>query len=102
MKRKQRQIYSAEFKMEAVRLVRNGGKPVAHIARDLGVPRQQLYHWVQQAETRKGKRLDVFPGNGKQDAAAAELSRLRRELAQAKEDNEILKKATAFFARNSR
>ena len=100
---KTRQMYSPEFKMEAVRLVRAGGKPVTQIARELGVPRQQLYNWVRQAEKRSSKSVsDVFPGNGNRTAEQAELERLRRENAQLKEDNEILKKATAFFAKHHR
>lgn len=103
MKSKQREPYSREFKLEAVRLVRAGAKPVAQIARELGVPRQQLYNWVRQAEKRAGQPpTDVFPGNGNRTAAEAELERLRRENAQLQEDNEILKKATAFFAKHHR
>ena len=95
--------YTAEFKLEAVRLVQAGKKPVAQIARELGVPRQQLYNWARLAERRKGDPpRDVFPGHGRRAAADAEIARLRRELEQAKEDNEILKKAAAFFAKNSR
>ena len=103
MKAKQREPYSREFKLEAVRLVQSGGKPVAQIARELGVPRQQLYNWVRQAEQRAGMpATDVFPGNGNRTAEQAELERLRSENAQLKEDNEILKKATAFFAKHHR
>ncbi len=103
MKKSQREKYSAEFKAEAVRVVQSGSKPVAQLARELGIPRQQLYNWTRQAERRKGEALsDVFPGNGNRTAEQAELERLRRENAQLKEDTEILKKATAFFAKHSR
>ena len=105
MKRGQRQRrdFSAEFKAEAVRLVRAGGKQVTQIARELDVPRQLLYGWVRQAERSKSKAPgDVFPGHGKRSAEDAELDRLRRENAQLKEDLEILKKATAFFAKSHR
>lgn len=102
-KGKTRGAYTPEFKMEAVRLVQSGGKQVAQIARELGVPRQQLYNWVRQAEKRDGKApSEVFPGNGNRTPEQAELERLRRENAQLKEDNEILKKATAFFAKHHR
>jgi transposase-like protein len=98
-----RGVYTADFKLEAVRLVQAGKKPITQIARELGVPRQQLYNWVRQAEKRKGQApRDVFPGNGRRSGAEAEIARLRKELEQAKEDNEILKKAAAFFAKNSR
>jgi transposase-like protein len=103
MKSKQREPYSREFKLEAVRLVQAGKKPVTQIARELDVPRQQLYRWVKQAEKRAGlPPSDVFPGNGNRTAEQAELNRLRRENAQLKEDNEVLKKATAFFAKQHR
>ena len=101
MKKVKRQSYSAEFKAEAVRLVQRGEKDVAQIARELGVARQQLYGWVRVAEQRKGQPItDVFPGNGNRTSEQAELERLQRENAQLKEDNEILKKATAFFAKH--
>lgn len=103
MKGNQRERYNAEFKLEAVRLVKSSGRPVAQIARELGIARQQLTKWVDQAESRRGKpAAEIFPGNGNRTPEQAELERLRRENAQLKEDNEILKKATAFFAKHSR
>jgi transposase-like protein len=103
MRSKKRAPYSREFKLEAVRLVKAGKKPVTQIAQELGVARQLLHSWVRLADRKAGhEAADVFPGNGKRAAADAEIARLRKELAQAKEDNEILKKAAAFFARESR
>jgi transposase-like protein len=99
----QRRGFSAEFKANAVRLVKSGGKRVTVLARELNVSRQLLYTWVRQADERKGKPLsDVFPGHGKRTAEQAELARLRRENARLKMDNEILKKAKAFFAKHHR
>lgn len=98
-----RKSFSAEFKAEAIKLVRAGNKDVTQIARELDVPRQLLYSWVRQAEGRNGKPLhDVFPGHGKRAADEAEVDHLRRRVAQLEEDNEILKKATAFFAKHHR
>jgi transposase len=98
-----REKYSAEFKLEAVRLMQAGTKEVTQLARELGVPRQYLHAWFRQAQKSPTQNpSDVFPGNGNLSPAEAELARLRKELAQAKEDNEILKKATAFFAKNTR
>jgi transposase-like protein len=103
MKSKRRAPYSREFKLEAVRLVKAGKKPVTQIAQELGIARQMLHTWVRLADRKTGHAdADVFPGNGKRAAADAEIARLRKELAQAKEDNEILKKAAAFFAKESR
>ena len=103
MKKSQRTRFSPEFKAEAVRLLLSGTKDATQIARELGVARQQLYRWAEQTEARQGKPLgEVFPGNGNRTTEQAELERLRRENAQLKEDNEILKKATAFFAKHHR
>ena len=103
MKSKKRVAHSREFKLEAVRMVKAGKKPVTQIAAELGVARQQLHSWVRLADRTDGQReADLFRGHGKRTAAEAEVTRLRKELAQAKEDNEILKKAAAFFARESR
>jgi transposase len=98
-----RRAYSAEFKADAVRLVKAGGKQVTALARELNVPRQLLYSWVRQADQRKGKPLsDIFPGHGNRTAEQRELDQLRREVARLRIDNEILKKAKAFFAKHHR
>lgn len=100
---RQRESYSTEFKLEAVRLMEQGNKNISQLARELDVPRQYLHAWHRQVKKRRGATpSDVFPGNGKLPSADAELQQLRRENAQLKEDNEILKKATAFFAKNAR
>jgi len=98
-----RKSYSAEFKSEAVKLVKAGRKDVTQIARELDVSRQLLYYWVRQFDSRKGKPLsDVFPGHGKRTAEQMEIDRLRREVAELRESNEILKKFKAFVAKNHR
>ena len=103
MKGNQRVRFTPEFKVEAVRLAKSSGRPVAQIARELGVARQQLTKWIDQAGSRQGKAaVEVFPGNGNRTPEQAELERLRRENAQLREDNEILKKATHYFAKHSR
>jgi transposase len=98
-----RRVFSAEFKAKAVKLVKAGGKDVTQIARELEVSRQTLHSWVRRSDGRVGKALsDVFPGHGKRTAEQAELERLRRENAQLRLSNEILKKAKAFFAKHHR
>lgn len=98
-----RKTYSAEFKAEAVKLIKSGRKEVTQIARELDVSRQLLYYWVRQVESRKGKPLsDVFPGHGKRTAEQAEIYRLQREIAELREANEILKKFKAFSAKHRR
>lgn len=89
-----RQKYTVEFKQEAVRQV-DGGKASAQVARELGVSEQTLANWRKAA--RAGKLLAGTPVT----AQEMELTRLRAELAKAKMENEILKKAAAYFARES-
>jgi len=87
--------YPAEFKEEAVRLARSSGKPVAQIARDLGVSFESLRHWVKQAAVDEGSR------EGLTTDERSELTKLRRENPTLRQEREILKKAAAFFARES-
>lgn len=100
MPRKPYQRYSKEFKLEALRLVESAERPVTHIARELGLRVNQIYKWKKQLES--GGEEVAFPGRGRQSGTEAENSRLRKELAQAKEDVAILKKAAAYFAREVR
>jgi transposase-like protein len=96
---KRRQVFSREFKLEAIRLLEEGKKPAADIARELGVRRNQLYKWKEQRDERGAA---VFPGEGRRTSKSSdseEIARLRSEVAKVKEENEILKKAAAFFAR---
>lgn len=88
--------YSKEFKLEAVRLAQTGDKPVTQVARELGVRVNQLYKWQKELGE---KADDAFPGKGRQASKDAELTALRRELDRVKAENEILKKAAAYFAR---
>ena len=98
-----RRAFSADFKAKAVKLVKAGGKDVTQIARELDVRRQTLHSWVRQSDGRTGKPLsDVFPGHGRRTADQMELDRLRKENAELRLSNEILKKAKAFFARYHR
>lgn len=94
-----RQSFTREFKLEAVRLLRSSGRPAAEVARELGVRRNQLYKWDEQFKTKGSD--EVFPGCGRRVGAAAELARLQRDNARLQEENEILKKAARYFARES-
>ena len=95
MKRKD---FTKEFKLEAVRLLENSGRPAAAVARELGIRRNQLYKWHREL---RNKAERAFLGRGPHPEIADELTRLRRENAQLKEERDILKKATAFFAKES-
>jgi transposase len=85
--------YTPEFKHEAVRMVRSSPDSLAKIARDVGVSQQSLRTWVQAA------RPDSSPPVT--DDERAELRRLRRENRELRMERDILKKATAFFAKHS-
>lgn len=88
--------YTAEFKRDAVVLVRSSPhRNVTEIARELGVSPEGLRGWVKQAKIDQG----VGPAGSLTSEEREELRRLRRELAEAKKANEILVKAAAFFAK---
>jgi transposase len=91
-----RQKFTAEFKREAVRLLKSAGKPAAVVARELGIPRNRLYKWAQDLE---GQGENAFRGSGRPKADSDELAVLKRENARLQQENEILKKAAAYFAR---
>ena len=99
MERKPYRTFSKEFKIEAIRLAEESDKPVTQIARELGIRSNQIYKWKQQLET---KSETAFPGTGQSADDDDEIIKLRRELAVAKEEIEILKKAAAYFARDIR
>ena len=95
---RKRKQFTKEFKLEAVRLLESAGRPGSEIARELGIRRNQLYKW--QVELRsKGAR--AFPGHGQHPELADELTRLKRENERLREERDILKKAAAFFAKES-
>ncbi len=90
--------YPKEFKLEAIRLLNEKEKPVAEIARELGVKRTLLYRWRDEYNKRTG---DAFKGSGRPKFdEMSELSRLRKENKALKEERDILKKAAAYFAKD--
>ena len=93
-----RRRYSREFKLEAVKLVRERGVSLRQAARDLEVHVNVLGAWVRAAQADP---IHAFPGEGQQKPEAAELTRLRREVARLKTERDILKKAAAYFAKES-
>lgn len=104
MAEKRRRQFSREFKLEAVRLLRErqrDGRSLAEVGRELGVRPDLLRKWKRQAGERAGAAADVFPGNGKLASQDEELRRLKRELEVVKQERDFLKRAAAFFAKES-
>lgn len=95
---KGRRKFTSEFKLEAVRLVTEAGCSVRETAERLGIGENLLRKWKQSLE---GKSSQTFPGNGRRSVADEEVRQLRAENKRLKMVNEILKKATAFFAQES-
>ena len=92
---KTRPAYPEQFRREALELVRQG-RSIADVAESLGVSQQTLRNWRRQGERDRGERDD-----GLTSAEREELRRLRRENARLKQERDILKHATAFFARET-
>jgi transposase len=85
--------YSEELRERAVRFYFESDRPIAHVARDLGVHREALRQWVRQAEADSGQRRDLLTTSERE-----ELKRLRKENAELKRANAILKDASVYFA----
>ena len=94
-----RRSFTPEFKLEAVKLVRERGMTVAQAARDLGLHENVLRKWVKDA---KAHGPQAFPGQGRMRPDDAEVARLKRELAKVRAQRDILKKAIAYFAKEPR
>ena len=90
------QPYPAAFRAEAMRLARSSGRSHRQIADDLGITSETLRLWLKQADLDDGKRSDGLTSDEQE-----ELRRLRREVRILREEREILKKAAAFFARET-
>tara|TARA_R110001592_G_scaffold227206_1_gene483384 strand:+ start:63 stop:371 length:309 start_codon:yes stop_codon:yes gene_type:complete len=97
-KRSPYKTYTKEFKVEAVRLMREGNRPANAIAMELGIRRNQLYKWAEQLE-QTGEL--AFKGRGRpKKEDQAEVTTLKQENERLREEVEILKKAAAYFARD--
>jgi len=87
--------YAPQFRLEAVRLLKESGRPISRIAAELGVSHASLRTWLQQDQVDTGKR------EGLTSTEREELKQLRRENWVLREEREILKKAAAFFAQEN-
>lgn len=93
----QRRAYTPEYKDEAVKLVINTGRPVAIVARELGIVEQTLGNWVKAYRVRQ----EAGDGSALSETERAELARLRKEVSELKMDRAFLKKASLFFAQEA-
>lgn len=105
-RKRERRAFTAAFKIEAVRRMEEQKAlkiPVTEIAREFNVRPDMLRSWKRQLRARAGQApTDVFPGEGKLPSAEEELRQLRRELDVARQETAFLKKAAAYFAKESR
>jgi len=92
-----RRTFSAEYKAETVRLIQRSGKSIGQMALELGIGDTALRRWVAQAEIEAGR----GPAGALKRSEREELVELRRENERLRMEREILKKATAFFAKQS-
>ena len=92
-----RRQFTREFKIEAVRLVRERGVSVAQASRDLGVHENVIRKWMTAFDADPGQ---AFPGQGHLKPEQAEIERLKREVQKLKAERDILKKAAAYFAKD--
>jgi transposase len=97
MEKRTRRKYAPEFKREAVQLANNPGQSVAGVARDVGIKENLLRRWKKEIEEYG---VHAFGGQG--SARDEELMRLRRELAQVKNERDFLKHAAAYFAKEGK
>jgi transposase len=95
-KARRRRSFTMAFKAEVVELVRQPGNSVASVARDLDLTETAVRAWVKQADVDGGRR------DGLTTVEREELARLRRENRVLREERDVLKRATAFFARETR
>src|SRR2546426_3380507 len=97
MAKRKRRAFTEEFKAETVRLIRESGKSIGVVARDLGLTESAVRAWVRQAGIDAGQ----GPAGALTTEEREELGRLRRELRAGRVGRDIFKKTTAFFAQES-
>src|ERR1019366_82311 len=94
----ERRKFTREFKLEAVRLIKERGVSYGQAEQDLSVHQSQLRNWV---KAFAGDPQHAFPGQGQMKPEQAEIARLKREVTKLKAERDILKKAAAYFAKES-
>ena len=94
----ERRKFTREFKLEAVKLIKDRGVSYAQASHDLGVHQTVLRNWV---KAFADDPVQAFPGHGQMKPEQAEIARLKRELTKLRAERDILKKAAAYFAKES-
>jgi len=94
----ERRKFTREFKLEAIRLIKERGVSYAQASQDLGVQTSQLRDWVKKFVDDPEQ---AFPGHGQMKPEQLEIARLKREVTKLKAERDILKKAAAYFAKES-
>ena len=94
----ERRKFTREFKLEAVKLIRDRGVAYAQASRELGVHQTVLRSWMKAFADDPAQ---AFPGHGQLKPEQAEIARLKREVTKLKAERDILKKAAAYFAKES-
>lgn len=89
-------IFSPEFKGQVCKRIVEGGEKVSQVSLELDIHENTLHNWVRTYKERNGK---PFVGSGNIKPEDAEMKRLQKEIRELREENEILKKAAAYFAR---
>lgn len=93
-----KRTFTREFKLEAVKLVKDRGVSVAQASRDLDIHVNVLRKWIRDVEADP---VQAFPGQGQMRADQVEIAKLKKEVAKLKMERDILKKAAAYFAKES-
>jgi transposase len=97
--KQQRRRFDAQFKLDALRLIQESNRKISDIARELGIRPELLYRWKSEHTADPEQ---AFPGKGHMKPDEEYVRRLERELAQARSERDILKKALAYFSKNER
>ena len=89
--------YSAEFKMETVKRIETTGEPVARVSSELGINANTVHGWIKRYQHSP---TVPFPGSGKLSPEDEAVHKIKKENRELREENEILKKAAVYFAKN--
>jgi len=102
MAKKKTQTYPESFRKEAVRLADQPGRSAVDVAKELGIHPGQIYNWRSQFNIFAKGQFKKFDGVDYSKDESAEIRKLKKEIAQLKEERDFLKKATAYFAKSDK